>query len=60
MRNKLIELYTVNIRLVEGGMDVFEITYNTKTLFSENALGRFPTCKDIEKLNLVGDFDNLN
>ena len=57
MRNKLIELYTVNIRLVEGGMDVFEITYNTKTLFSENALGRFPTNQDLEELNIVADFD---
>ena len=57
MRNKLIELYTVNIRLVEGGMDVFEITYNTKTLFSENALGRFPTNQDLEELNIVADSD---
>jgi hypothetical protein len=57
VRNKLIELYTVNIRLVEGGGDVFEITYNTKTLFSENALGRFPTNQDLEELNIVADFD---
>jgi hypothetical protein len=57
VRNKLIELYTVNIRLVEGGMDVFEITYNTKTLFSKNALGRFPTNQDLEELNIVADSD---
>ena len=58
MRDKLYELYKVNVQLVDGGGGVFEITYKTKTLFSENVLGRFPTYKDLEKLNLVGDFDN--
>ena len=57
MRNKLIELYTVSIRLVEGGGGVFEINHNTKTLFFKNALGRFPTNQDLEKLNIVDDFD---
>ena len=57
MRNKLIELYTVNIRLVEGGGGVLEITHNTKTLFSKNALGRFPTNQDLEELNIVADSD---
>ena len=58
MRDKLHELYMLNVQFVEGGGGVFEITYKTKTLFFKNVLGRFPTYKDLEKLNLVGDFDN--
>jgi predicted Rdx family selenoprotein len=57
VREKLLELYTINIQLIEGRGGVFEITHNTKILFSKSVLGRFPTNQDLEKLNIVADFD---
>jgi hypothetical protein len=58
VRDRLQELYTVDVQLVEGGGGIFEISHNTRILFSKNILGYFPTDEDLVGLNLVGDFDN--
>jgi hypothetical protein len=57
VRDKLLELYTINIRLVQGGGGGFEITHNSKALFSISFSGRFPTNQDLGDLNIVADSD---
>ena len=58
MREKLKEMYSVNVHLVEGDGGVFEITHNTTLIFSKDDLGRFPTDDDLAKLNLVAGTGN--
>ena len=58
MREKLKEMYSVNVHLVKGGGGVFEITHNTTVIFSKNDLRRFPTDNDLAKLNLVAGTGN--
>ena len=58
VRDKLLELYTANVQLVEGGAGIFEITHKAKVLFSKKIVGRFPTDEDLQKLGLGIDFDN--
>ena len=58
MRDKLLELYSANVRVVEGEGGIFEITQKTKVLFSKKVMGRFPTEEDLQKLELVIDFEN--
>ena len=53
MREKLEEMYSVNVHLVEGDGGVFEITHNSTVIFSKDDLRRFPTDDDLAKLNLV-------
>ena len=58
MRDKLLELYSANVQVVEGGGGIFEITQKTKVIFSKKVIGRFPTDEDLQNLELVIDFEN--
>ena len=60
MRDKLKEMYSMDVFLVEGGGGVFEITQNAGVVFSKRDFGRFPTNEDLAKLNLVAGVDNGN
>ena len=55
MRDKLIEIYDVNVQLIKGAGGIFEIKNDSNVLFSKHRFGRFPVNKDLEELNLNDD-----
>jgi hypothetical protein len=60
VRDKLKEMYPMDVFLVEGGGGIFEITQNASVMFSKRDFGRFPTNEDLAKLNLVAGANNGN
>jgi predicted Rdx family selenoprotein len=52
VRDQLLKLYSAKVELLEGSGGVFEITQQTKILFSKVILGRFPTNEDLLRLEL--------
>jgi len=45
-----MELFSIEVDLIEGKNGVFEIAQQAKILFSKKTMGRFPTRDELETL----------
>ena len=50
MRDRLIELFSASVELIEGSNGVFEIAQETIILFTKETSGSFPTENDLKTL----------
>ena len=57
MRDKLLELYSIDVQIIEGGGGIFEVSHMNRILFSKKISGHFPTNQDLQQLDLVAKFD---
>ena len=50
MRDRLVDAFGAEVRLIEGGGGVFEVSVDGELKFSKKALGRFPYDAEVDAL----------